>query len=188
MTTIYFVRHAEPDSTVREGRIRPLTPKGLADAEKLRMLFAKINVDKIYSSPFKRSYDTVLPIAKLKNLPIETIEDFRERLSDSVQTISMDELIKRQWLDFSYTLSDGETYEQVVERNLKELYKIFKKDVDMSIVIETHGVAMSTMINRFFKLDLVQLERILRIYPYIAKLEFDGSEFISFNEIEMIFD
>lgn len=31
MTTVYFIRHAESDNTVRDGRIRPLTKKGMCD-------------------------------------------------------------------------------------------------------------------------------------------------------------
>lgn len=32
MTRIYFVRHAQPDKSVKDDRTRPLTQKGLTDS------------------------------------------------------------------------------------------------------------------------------------------------------------
>jgi 2,3-bisphosphoglycerate-dependent phosphoglycerate mutase len=31
MTRVYFIRHAEADNSIRDGRIRPLTEKGFDD-------------------------------------------------------------------------------------------------------------------------------------------------------------
>jgi 2,3-bisphosphoglycerate-dependent phosphoglycerate mutase len=31
MTTVYFIRHAQSDTKVHDGRIRPLTEKGMND-------------------------------------------------------------------------------------------------------------------------------------------------------------
>ena len=33
MTKIFFVRHAEPDKSVKDDRTRPLTEQGLADTQ-----------------------------------------------------------------------------------------------------------------------------------------------------------
>jgi broad specificity phosphatase PhoE len=29
MTTVYFIRHAQADNTIRDGRVRPLIEKGI---------------------------------------------------------------------------------------------------------------------------------------------------------------
>lgn len=34
MTSVYFVRHADPDHSVRDDRTRPLTDDGLRDGKK----------------------------------------------------------------------------------------------------------------------------------------------------------
>ena len=31
MTTVYFIRHAQADNSIRDGRIKPLTDKGPTD-------------------------------------------------------------------------------------------------------------------------------------------------------------
>jgi 2,3-bisphosphoglycerate-dependent phosphoglycerate mutase len=41
MTTVYFIRHAQADNSVCDGRIRPLTEKGLVD----RKLVAEFLMD-----------------------------------------------------------------------------------------------------------------------------------------------
>lgn len=63
MTHIYFVRHAEPNHSWEDDRSRPLTEEGLLDANKLIEFFKNITIDSFNSSPYKRSFDTILPTA-----------------------------------------------------------------------------------------------------------------------------
>ena len=63
MTTVYLIRHAESDRSVRKSGSRPLTEKGREDALKLVGLFQGMEIDRIYSSPYKRALDTVSPLA-----------------------------------------------------------------------------------------------------------------------------
>ncbi len=67
-TNVYFIRHAESDNTVRDGRIRPLTPKGLADCSLVTNYLNDKNIDMVFSSPFKRAVDTVSDFALKNNL------------------------------------------------------------------------------------------------------------------------
>lgn len=184
-TTVYFIRHAESDRTVRDGRIRPLTKKGYGDAQNLVKLFKDIKIDRIYSSPFKRAVDTVSPLAVNLQMDIMTVEDFRERRSDSVQTISMEELIRIQWKDFGYTLSDGECLREVQDRNIKALRETLENNKGRSIAIGTHGMALCTII-RYFRSELSEseMERIMSLLPYILCMEFENDKYIGMNEIE----
>jgi len=104
LTYIYFIRHAESDSSVKDSKARPLTEKGIKDAQELAAQFANVPVSKIYSSPYKRAIDTMTPIANAKGVSITIVDDLRERKSDSLQTISTPELIRKQWDDFTYIL------------------------------------------------------------------------------------
>lgn len=183
MTKIYFVRHAQSDSSVRDGRIRPLTPQGVKDAAGLTEIFENITVHSVYSSPFKRAVDTVKPIALSKELEIVTVEDFRERKSDSSKSISIRELIKRQWKDFSYTVNDGESYKAVESRNIVALKELLRREQGNTVIIGTHGVSMSVMLNYFTPISIDKLERILKKMPYIACLCFEGESFVSLKEV-----
>lgn len=63
MNKVYFVRHAKPDFSVHDDLTRPLTDEGRKSSEKLINFFKDKNITKIYSSPYKRSIDTVRGIA-----------------------------------------------------------------------------------------------------------------------------
>ena len=89
------------------------------------------------------------------------MEDFRERRSDSVQTMPMEELIARQWKDYSFTLSDGECYADVQRRNLRALRSVVAENEGHALAIGTHGVAMCTMLNFFSPISAKELRRIL---------------------------
>lgn len=183
MTTIYFVRHAESDINIRDGESRPLTEKGLKDAKNIIPLFREIEIDRVYSSPYKRAVDTVSPLANIRKLEIEVIDDFKERRSDTVKSVELSELIKRQWDDFTYTLSDGECYSDVQSRNIKALARVLSENEGGTVVIGTHGISLCTMIHFYHPISLKNLGRILLTMPYIARMRFDGGRFVDFEEL-----
>ena len=66
MTTIYFVRHAEPNYTNHDDILRELSEKGLKDRELVTDFFTDKQIDIVLSSPYKRAVDTVLDFAEKK--------------------------------------------------------------------------------------------------------------------------
>ena len=79
LTRIYFVRHAEPDKTVKDDRSRPLTERGLASTSFVTDILKDKCIDIAISSPYKRSYDTIKPFTVLMGISIQIDERFRER-------------------------------------------------------------------------------------------------------------
>ncbi|MDE5872707.1 MAG: histidine phosphatase family protein, partial [Lachnospiraceae bacterium] len=79
MTKIYFVRHAQPDSKWEDDRTRPLTDEGKQDAEIVLEFLRDKEIDVFYSSPYKRSYDTIAATAAFYGKEIITDERLRER-------------------------------------------------------------------------------------------------------------
>ena len=168
MTTVYFIRHAEADNTNRDGRNRPLTAKGLADRKLVTEFLSDKSIDVVLSSPFKRAVDTVADFAEQNSFEVETVEDFRERKSDSDWMRDTDfwPFIERQWSDFSYSMSDGECLAAVQERNIATLSDVLTRYKNKNIVIGTHGTALSTIINYYdptygFKdfMEMVNIDR-----------------------------
>ena len=69
VTTIFLVRHAEK---VIDGSNDPiLTPEGEKRADELMYILKHVKLDAIYSTPYKRTQQTVLPTANDKNLKIQ---------------------------------------------------------------------------------------------------------------------
>jgi len=187
MTILYFIRHAKPDYSVKDDMIRPLLPVGLKKSKKLVKIFSEIKIDYIYSSPYKRSIQTIEPIAENKNIEIKIINDFREGKMDNKWIDNFYEFIETHWNDFSYKIINGESLIEVQKRNIKELNKILLENKDATIMIGTHGIALSTIINYYDK--TFQYEKFIEIIdmmPYIMKMEFNNNKYIRREEIKII--
>ncbi|MDE6132988.1 MAG: histidine phosphatase family protein [Oscillospiraceae bacterium] len=183
MTTVYFVRHAFSDKTVRDDRTRPLTAEGLADSENVAELLKNRNIDIIISSPYKRSIDTVGSLARALNKEIITDEAFRERNAGNWFGENFLEFIEKQWADFNYHIPEGESLASVQERNIGALRKVLAEHGGKNIVIATHGTALSTIINYFDRdYNFKSFMRILNFMPYVVKMEFDGERFLGMSE------
>jgi len=187
MTRIYFVRHAQADNTNRDGRNRPLTENGLRDRALVTDYLQDIAVDAVYASPFRRAVDTIAPFAQSCGLAITTVEDFRERKSDSnwLRDTDFEALIERQWADFSYSLSDGECLAEVQERNIRALNEILRAHEGQTLVIGTHGMALSTIIRRFDPgYGYADCMDMLYRLPWIVRMDFDGERFLEMEKID----
>src|SRR5580700_7584008 len=81
--SVLLIRHAEsvaPGISGFDEYTRPLTAKGMRDAQQLRDALASMRIDAAYSSPYLRARQTIEPIARARGLTIVTVEDLRERM------------------------------------------------------------------------------------------------------------
>lgn len=183
MTTVYFVRHAEPNYNNHNDELRELTIKGLKDRTLVTEFFKDKNIDIVLSSPYIRAVDTVKEFADAYNLKIETVFDFRERKIDSVWIEDFTTFCKQQWNDFSYKLSDGETLNEVQSRNVEALKLVLDKYKNRNIIVGSHGTALSTIINYFdCSFGYENFEKIKSLMPWIVKFTFDNDKL---QDIEM---
>ncbi|WP_022759436.1 histidine phosphatase family protein [Butyrivibrio fibrisolvens] len=174
MTKVFFVRHAEPNYDNHDDRSRELSPRGMEDRKKVTSFLADKNIDIVISSPFKRAVDTVQDFADKNGLPVEIVEDFRERKVDSCWIEDFASFSKKQWSDFSYKLSDGECLKEVQDRNISALNNVLKQYSGKNIVVGSHGTSLSTIINFYdnsFGYD--DFERIRFLMPWIVEFSFD---------------
>lgn len=186
MTTIYFVRHAEPDYNNHDDFFRPLTDKGLKDRIKVTNYLLDKKIDVVLSSPYVRAVDTVADFAKNAGLNIETIDDFRERKVDSVWVEDFKAFCKKQWGDFNFKLAGGETLNEVQKRNINALEGVLEKYKGKNIVVGSHGTALSTIINYYdntFNYD--NFDKIVGLMPWVVKFEFDDKSCISIEQIDL---
>ena len=185
-TTVYFIRHAKPDISIKDDMTRPLSLEGIEKSKELVKLFKEIKIDYIYSSPFKRAIQTIEPIVKNKNIKIEVINDFRERKMSDEWIENYEEYSKKQWDDFSYKLADGESLNEVQLRNIQILNRILEDNNGKRIIIGTHGTSLSTIINYYDKTyNYNEFMEIINIMPYIVKIEFEKNKYIKRMEINL---
>ena len=194
MTTVYFVRHAEADAYFSDQRTRPLTEKGLQDRKLVTTFFQHKNIDAVLSSPFKRAIDTIAEFSDNNGFDVELVEDFQERKGDSglawgngdkMSDIKLAD-IKRQWSDFSYTYSDGECYAKVQARNIAALNSVLARYKNKTIVIGTHGISLSMIINYYDSaFGFEEFMKMVYITPWIVKIKFHGDVCVDIEKIDL---
>ena len=186
MTNVYFIRHAEPNYENHDDLSRELSPKGLQSSKELVNSFAGIQIDAFYSSPYLRAVDTIKPLADSRGRSIHLIPDFRERKITDHWIEDFTGFTERQWADFHYHLPGGESLSMVQERNIRALEDLLQAHPDQTILIGTHGTALSTIIN-YYKPDfqLADFHRIKGVFPWIVEGEFQGTSCLSIMERKM---
>lgn len=187
MTTLYYIRHAEPDHANKDGFARPLTKKGQADALRIAEMLADVDFAAVYSSPAKRAVDTVVPLAAKMGKPIVTNSAFMERIVGDEWVADADFLpyVQAQWADFSYKLSGGECLAEVQQRNIKSINELLDRHKVESFAIGGHGTALLTILhyydNKICYDDFVQM---VHLTPHIVRFSFEDVSAIDKPQIE----
>ncbi len=186
MTTIYFIRHADPNYDNHDDLTRELTPKGLEDRKKVTALLEGETVDAVLSSPFLRSIQTVEHFAQSRDLPIALVEDFRERKVSEGWIADFTGCARNQWADFDYKLPGGESLREVQNRNIAALQQVLAQFRDKTVVIGSHGTALSTIVNYYDpSFGYEDFNAIQKVMPWVVKFSFDREECIQIQTIPL---
>ena len=184
MTTVYFVRHAESDHQNRDERTRGLSPRGMRDKEHVTRFLTDKGVDVAFSSPYQRAIDTIADFTGRQELKIHCEEDFREWRRDARGFESFEEMCRRCWTEFDFKAPDSESLREVQERNIGALEKILECFQGKTVIIGTHGMALSTVLNYYdANFGYEDFKRLLPLMPLIVKLTFDGKRCLTIEQI-----
>ncbi len=150
LLTVLLVRHAEsvaPGISDFDEYTRPLTAKGIRDAEQLGESLASTHIDAAYSSPYLRARQTIEPIAKARGLTVETIDDLRERLLSPVDLQDWRTALRRSWEDFDYAPPAGESSREAQARVVRVLDKIRDRHSGGTVMLASHGNLIALALN-----------------------------------------
>ena len=92
-------------------------------------------------------------------------------------------MFQKRWADHEYHEDSGESIAMVQRRNMEALKEILSDNPDKEIIVETHGTALSTILN--FYENNFGCEAFLRIIdwmPYIIELDFEGNKLVGKHE------
>lgn len=186
ITSIYLVRHSVSDTSVKEDRIRPLSDEGIERIANVNSFFEDICITAVYSSPYKRSYDTVWPYAESIGLNIVVDENLRERKVSDFWIEDFKSFAMKQWQDFDYKLESGESLGEVQTRNIESIRRIIAENTGRNVIVGTHGTAMSTIINCYDNnYGYEKFMEMVDKMPYMVKLVFRDAQCISIEEFEI---
>ena len=177
MTKIYFVRHAQPEHAWEDDRTRPLTGEGRRDSATVFEFLKDKHIDAFYSSPYKRSVDTIADSADFFGKDIITDEDLRER--EKGENGNNHGMFHKRWADHNYHEEGGESIAMVQKRNMRALTEILRDNIDKEVVVGTHGTALSTILNFYDKsFGCDDFLRIVDRMPYVIELDFEGDKLV----------
>lgn len=148
-TRILLLRHAESVFS-QDDRVRGLSERGAADAENLAVnLPNALQLNKIYSSPYRRALDTVKPLAEAWDQEIIEDERLRERKVADAPVEDFQSFTAAQWLDHRFCLPGGESLNEVAKRGKEFLLEMEAANRGKTILLSTHGTWMGAVMNAF---------------------------------------
>jgi len=183
-TVIYLIRHNEPDRSVEDELLQPLTARGREQIGWITDFLRDKGITALYSSDCVRTQETISGFAAYSGLTVVLDERLREGIlgcpkeENPVHT-------ERQWNDHDYRLPQGESLRQVQERMKAGLEDILRAEAGGRVAVCTHGTAISAVLNLCdSSYGWEQARAVKRVWPWIVRLEFDGQgKFVRYKEL-----
>jgi 2,3-bisphosphoglycerate-dependent phosphoglycerate mutase len=147
MGTIYLVRHAHADWTTDEKR--RLSPKGEEDSNHVAEILQIFPINAIYSSPFNRAYETILPLSKRLNIPIISEPNLRERSVGASTITDFNKSVEALWRDPGLSYPEGESNIVAQQRGIEVIQRLHLSNLTGQIVISTHGNLLALILNYY---------------------------------------
>jgi 2,3-bisphosphoglycerate-dependent phosphoglycerate mutase len=172
-TTIYLIRHAH--AMWRQDESRPLSEVGTTAAAMVADRLSSRPIVAVYTSPSRRSVETVEPLAKRLGLRPEPISDLRERELPVVPPGDFVALVQRAWRSPEEAPEGGESNVQAQARGLAVVHTLLARHVGSQVVLGTHGNLLALVLNALDSRFGYDFWRRLS-FPDIYELAFNGSE------------
>ena len=149
MKEIYLVRHAE---AVYEWRIpdaeRPLSARGLHQANALVTQLERLGIEEIHSSPYERCVHTITPLAERLRLAPRLDHGLRERTFTRSQIEDWASVWRTAWMDPDFAFHDGESGRQAQQRIYDAVTRVVTTSSARKIAVSTHGNVIALLLQR----------------------------------------
>lgn len=180
-TNLYFVRHAHSTYNPDE-RGRPLSVRGLEDAQLVTDILKLEEIDYVISSPYNRAIQTVEGIAKWIHKEVMIEEDFKERKLAGFPVENFNEAIIKVWDNPEFAWEGGESNVVAQKRGVEITFGILRKYEGKNVVIGTHGNIMVLIMNYFNEKFDFSFWQELHM-PDIYKLTFEKTQLVEVKQI-----
>lgn len=159
MTRLILVRHCT--TICNEGGVlsgltdSKLSEKGKLQANKLTEFLKNEKIDKIYTTPFSRTKETVKNLAKIKNIQIEESDLLNEINFGNFEGLSFKKIEKDYPKEFEKMIKEGFEYKYPSGESLIDTFHRVKNQIDIileqnknkSILICSHGGTIRNIIS-----------------------------------------
>lgn len=185
-TYIYMVRHGESPKLEGDERTRGLTEKGYMDTRRVTDILKAERIDTFISSPYNRAMLTIEGAANFYEKEIVVYENLKECMFLSEGQVISDKevypLVKKMFSNPDFARTEGESYKDCQRRVVKVLKEILMGFQGQKIVIGTHGLVMTLMMNYLDKqYDFEFLMNTSK--PDIYKMEFKKEQLMNVERL-----
>ncbi|MED0969522.1 histidine phosphatase family protein [Bacillus paramycoides] len=185
-TYIYMVRHGESPKLEGDERTRGLTEKGKMDTRRVTDVLNTEGIDTFISSPYSRAMLTIEESANFHEKEILVYENLKECMFSNEDKIISDKevypLVKKMFSNPDFALNEGESYVHCQRRVARVLKEILMNFQGHKIVIGTHGLVMTLMMNYFD--NQYGLEFLMNTSkPDIYKMEFKEEQLMNVERL-----
>ena len=175
MTTVYLLRHSEPlkvnniensDSLQLQNEKWGLTINGENIAKEKSKNSELQDFDIVFSSNYVRAIATA---KYFTNDKINVVESFGERKFgiDNWNELP-DDFSKKQYEDFDYKFSNGESLNMVINREYQALNNILNNYKNKKVLIVGHSTAIASLLTKWCDVDF------MGDYKFNNEVFFDG--------------
>ncbi len=152
MKTIILVRHGESETNIAKvftGQIDSLlTDTGRKQAKLMAEYVDKYKIEKIYSSPLRRAYDTACAILEKQNCPMEKYDELREIYAGKWEGMTFDDISKMYPQTYKIWREDigcarpddGESIKELYTRVVSKFKDIVSNSTQKTICIVAHAL------------------------------------------------
>lgn len=132
-----------------------LSEKGKEQSSKLARYLKNENINRIYTTPFSRTKETVKKLAKIKNIQIEersqlneiNFGDFEGLSFKEIEKEYPEEIEKMMNEGFEYKYPNGESLVETFNRVKNEVKRIINDNKNSTVLICSHGGTIRNIIS-----------------------------------------
>lgn len=177
MREIYLVRHAE---AIYEARVpdaqRPLSPRGLTQADALVAQLERLGIEEIHTSPYERCRHTIAPLSQTLGLEPNVVHDLRERTFTAAAVEDWARTWRTAWVDPDFAFHDGESGRQAQARMHRAITHVAANSTARTIAVSSHGNVIALLLQQIDATFGFEHACAIR-NPDVFRLTFDGERF-----------
>jgi 2,3-bisphosphoglycerate-dependent phosphoglycerate mutase len=179
-TTLYLVRHAH--AGWEPGDARPLSEAGRTAARTVTELLSALPIMAIYSSPARRSIETIAQLADRVGVRPTVVPDLRERELPLVPEGQFDRVVRESWIAPTIATAGGESNLAAQTRALTAVRQFISQHAGQHFVVATHGNLLALILNGLEPTFGYEFWRQLS-FPDVYELELDRVTLIRVRRI-----
>lgn len=142
---LILIRHGLPEKIINEDGAPadpPLSDVGLSQAEKVCAWMEKEKIDRLYSSPMKRAFQTAEPLAKARGLEIEVrdgVAEYDQHAEHYIPVEELKELDYERWQKLMKGEMDEIDFPTFVKEVTLTLEEIIEENRGNRVAVTCHG-------------------------------------------------